>query len=116
MVYSQNTPRGFAAVDVGHWSRVCTERRRLGIPANKAGYGRVPDHPLMGMTLVDRKGQAYVVESVTRDWHAGWFLAVMLRTAEGNICGTRVLSNESSLAPFVQRQADEFFVEFVTQQ
>lgn len=115
MVYSQETAAGFVSIDVGHWARVYAERARLGLPVCKAKRGPIADHPLRGKTLVNREGKSYVVESVTRDWHAGWFLTVMLRTTDTNSHGTRVLSNESSIAPFIQRQADEFFTEFATQ-
>lgn len=72
---------------------------------------KIADHPLVGKTLVDTEtGEECVVESVNKQFHAGWYFGALLRF-KGNSHSFRYFHNESSMDSCIIKACDEFWKE-----
>lgn len=112
MVISHQTNGFFASVDVGHWLRVRKAREEQGTYRPSPSRGRIENHPMQGLSLTHQDGKVYTVQSVSRDFLAGWFETVLLVDASGSHA-SHVLRNISSLSPDITRQADAFAQNFL---
>ena len=93
----------FSHFDLDHWLRVKAERARLGITRRVETDLELPNHPLVGQTLVDQTtGRTYRVERVKKDWFHGWFLTALLNNdGSHRMC---VVETMSCTEPAVLRQ------------
>lgn len=99
----------FSQTDTSQWHRVYAERRRLKLPERDVPAST---HPLVGKTLRERDtGKPWVVESVTRQWLAGFADVALLRD-EFFSHTTQVVHNHSSVAPDFVRGHESFVRRF----
>lgn len=86
----------FSFYDKEHWSKVYSERRRLGLRSHPEVGGSIEEHPLNGKVIkltefgLTRK---YLVKKVYKDWYKGWFLMALLETVEGSSHRTVAIEN-----------------------
>lgn len=105
------TSESFSLLDLDHWGKVKAARESAGIPNRDTRRGCILDHPLVGKQFEGLNGQRLVVESVKKDWMAGWFEVALLRdinSAPGVIDAAPPIRNLSSQLPGLDRSVEAF--------
>lgn len=109
-----STASYYSHFDLDHWLAVKAERNRQGLPNHPERGRLLPDHPLVGKTLVDtQSNQAYVVERVRQDWLQGWYLTAVLNSNGSH--RTAVVAAPSCANPTILRQLELFQDQFRVQ-